>query len=75
MGRTRGYFTPVLSSRGFLCEGPDRIIRRFWWRRLDGGGDYDVSSVSFVSLCSSPFLIYLSLLSGGILFGDVEFFS
>jgi len=37
---TRG----LCSSRGFLCEGPDLIIRRFWWRRLNGGGNYDLYS-------------------------------
>jgi hypothetical protein len=32
------------SSRSFLCEGPDRVVRMFWWRRLPEG-DYDVSLV------------------------------
>jgi hypothetical protein len=30
------------SSRAFVCEGPDTVVRRFWWRRLERG-DYEVS--------------------------------
>jgi hypothetical protein len=30
------------SSRAFACEGPDNVVRHFWWRRLEGG-NYDVS--------------------------------
>ena len=32
------------STRGFLCESPDQIIRRFWWRRVEHG-NYDVGPV------------------------------
>ncbi|KAI0296050.1 hypothetical protein BC826DRAFT_261638 [Russula brevipes] len=34
--------SPLISSRTFLCEGPDQILRMFWWHRLTGG-HYDVS--------------------------------
>jgi hypothetical protein len=30
------------SSRAFVCEGPDTVVRHFWWRRLEGG-NYEVS--------------------------------
>ena len=30
------------SSRAFVCEGPDAVVRYFWWRRLEQG-NYDVS--------------------------------
>jgi hypothetical protein len=32
---------PFTSSRAFRCEGPDRVVRTFWWRRLPHG-NYDV---------------------------------
>jgi hypothetical protein len=48
------------SSRAFVCEGPDKVVRRFWWHRVERG-DYEVSrSISpyFLRLtrplCPSP---------------------
>lgn len=41
------------SSRAFVCEGPDRVVRRFWWRRVERG-DYDVSH------SISPYLLWLT---------------
>jgi hypothetical protein len=34
----------LYSDRGFLCEGPDSVIRRFLWRRNCEDG-YDVSHI------------------------------
>jgi len=34
-------------TRGFLCESPDQIIRRYWWRRVEHG-NYDLFAVQGV---------------------------
>lgn len=34
-------FQSMLDSRAFHCEGPDRVVRTFWWRRLPHG-NYDL---------------------------------
>jgi hypothetical protein len=63
------------SSRAFVCEGPDTVVRRFWWRRLEGG-DYEVShSISpYVPLAAYAPLVSIALglflLLLGIFFGS-----
>ncbi|KAI0253856.1 hypothetical protein BJV78DRAFT_1152686 [Lactifluus subvellereus] len=41
MGELVMPFQPMPHSRSFLCEGPDRTVRLFWWRRRPQG-DYDL---------------------------------
>lgn len=47
------------SSRAFVCEGPDSVVRHFWWRRLEQG-DYDVSHSISLYL---PLVAYEALVS------------
>jgi hypothetical protein len=38
--------TRLYSTRGFLCERVDQVIRSFWWRRIEHGNyDSDVGPV------------------------------
>ncbi len=55
------------SSRAFVCEGSDNVVRRFWWRRLERG-DYDVSHSMLPCL---PLAAHPPLVS--IAFGTVGF--
>lgn len=41
MGDLVAPFQSMPDSRAFRCEGPDRIVRTFWWRRLPDG-NYDL---------------------------------
>jgi len=41
-------------SRAFVCEGPDNVVRRFWWRRLEQG-HYDLYVAAVPAVCIGIF--------------------
>jgi len=41
-------------SRAFVCEGPDNVVRHFWWRRLEGG-NYDLFAAREPAVCIGLF--------------------
>ena len=61
--------TRLYSTRGFLCESPDQIIRRFWWRRVEHG-NYDVGPV----FCPAAALLCFVIVGVGLTFFFFLFF-
>ncbi|KAH9001627.1 hypothetical protein EDB92DRAFT_1939432 [Lactarius akahatsu] len=45
------------SSRAFLCEGPDGVVRTFWWRRLPYG-NYDLYAANEPDVCVGLFRMH-----------------
>lgn len=42
------------NSRAFVCEGPDNVMRCFWWRRLERG-DYELYAAFEPVVCIGLF--------------------
>ncbi|KAI9446813.1 hypothetical protein H4582DRAFT_610591 [Lactarius indigo] len=50
-------FPSMPDSRAFSCEGPDRVVRTFWWRRLPYG-NYDLYVANEPDVCVGLFRMH-----------------